>query len=108
MTMKFAQLGKNRVALAEKAVDGSGKVIGFDVVNGVFDPNSNTAKDKYVLSTKGGMLYVDFTFKNQPTTHGKVVGGTGRYKDATGTFTGVLANKQGTRAKVTIRYSTPQ
>jgi hypothetical protein len=100
---KQTRLGKTGFAEDEKDVK-NGKVIGFDVINATFI-SSSTAKGGVTLSTKGGFLYGTLKFTNNPVTTGKVTGGTGKFKGATGTITGKDLNKKGTRTAVTITYS---
>ncbi len=51
------------------------------------------------VDTTGGSLYgtLTFHFNTGTSTNGKVTGGTGAFKGATGTFTAKNLNKQGTR-----------
>jgi hypothetical protein len=92
---------------AEKDVNSTGKVIGYDVVNVEFNPATGTASGGVTLSTNGGFLYGALKFTStSPLVHGTVTGGTGAFKGATGTITG-KQNQVGNRTAVTITYTTP-
>lgn len=110
-TLKFtavAQLQTNfsrtEFGQDEKDVNSAGRIIGFDVIHGSFDPATNTARGDVALSTKGGILYGKLRFSNGPITRGTVTGGTGKFEGATGTIYGKSLNKQGTRTAVTVTW----
>lgn len=92
------------IAFAADDVNKAGKIIGFDVIYVEFNPKTHTASGGLTLDTNGGFLYGTLEFTNSPVTHGRVTGGTGRFKGATGTITGKDLNKSGTRTAVTITY----
>ena len=60
------------------------------------------------VDTTGGFLYgtVTLNFKTGAVTDGKVTGGTGAFKGATGTIKAKNLNQAGTRTAVTITYHT--
>ena len=101
---KSASFSGTTAGEAENDVNKAGKIIGFDVIYIVFNPKTHTASGGLTLDTNGGFLYGTLEFTNSPVTHGKVTGGTGRFKGATGTITGKDLNKSGTRTAVTITY----
>ena len=90
---------------ADKDVNSAGKVIGYDVINVKFNPQTNTATGGVALSTNGGILYGTLKLSNGPATTGTVTGGTGTFKGATGTISGKSLSK--TRTAVTVTYTTP-
>ena len=47
-----------------------------------------------------------FCTTGNPAVHGRVTGGTGAFRGATGTITARNLNKAGTRTAVTIKYHT--
>lgn len=109
-TLKFTAVTKASVnfsstnfGLQETDVSSTGKTIGFDDVNiKATTPTSSTAN--VALDIKGGFLYGVVTTTNGGKTFtGKVTGGTGAFKGATGTITGkaITSNK----TAVTIVYS---
>ncbi|HTW20179.1 MAG TPA: hypothetical protein VME70_08225 [Mycobacteriales bacterium] len=49
------------------------------------------------------MLYATLHFNATPTTHGSITGGTGAFRNATGTVVGT-SNAADTRAAITITY----
>jgi hypothetical protein len=67
------------------------------------DPQPGAGQDP-----DGGFLYGTATVSNKTgaVTNGKVTGGTGSFKGATGTIKAKALNKSGTRHAVTITYST--
>ena len=88
----------------EVDTNAAGQIIGFDVINGVFNPRTNTAKGRVAFSTRGGILYGSLRFSDGPVTHGRVTGGTGKFKGAKGTIYGRNLNASGTRTAVTVTY----
>jgi hypothetical protein len=85
------------------AVSSPGKTIGFDDVY-VTLMGTNTATANVALDVKGGFLYgVVTTTDGGKTFSGKVTGGTGAFKGATGTITGKVISS--TKTAITIIYS---
>ena len=85
-------------------VNTAGKTIGFDMLYFAATSPSSVAVN-YTLDTKGGFLYGTFTFhpRTGVVTNGKVTGGTGAFKGATGTITAKTISN--TKHAVTITYS---
>ena len=107
-TLKFTAVTKASVKFSstnfglQETDISAGKTIGFDDVNIKGTMSSSTAS--VALDIKGGFLYGVVTTTNGGKTFtGKVTGGTGTYKGATGTITGkaIASNK----TAVTIVYS---
>jgi hypothetical protein len=113
-TLKFISVTKNAVGFTKATggqqdtdVNAKGKTIGFDEL--YFKATSKTTVAVNVaLDTTGGLLYATLTFhfKTGTSTNGKVTGGTGAFKGATGTITAKNLNKAGTRTAVTVKYHT--
>ena len=85
----------------------AGKTVGFDMI--YFAATSATsAAVNITVDISGGFLYGTATVSNKTgaVTNGKVTGGTGAFKGATGTLKAKALNKTGTRHAVTIIYST--
>jgi hypothetical protein len=101
---KSANFSRTTSGSAETDLNSSGKIIGFDVIQVVFNPVTHTASGGVTLDTLGGFLYGTLKFSSGPVTRGKVTGGTGIFQDATGTIIGTSISK--TRTAVTITYST--
>ena len=83
-----------------------GKVIGFDEVHfkefGVYSGVGDVTFD-----VNGGFLYGKIATSNARRGYtGKVTGGTGAFKGATGTIKTKTLNKKGTKEAVTITYGT--
>jgi hypothetical protein len=109
-TLKFTAVANKHVVftsstfgMQETDVSSTGKTIGFDDVY-VKITGTNTATANVALDVKGGFLYgVITTTDGGKTFHGKVTGGTGAFKGATGTITGKAISN--TKTAVTIIYS---
>ena len=59
------------------------KKIGFDTLNGVFDPKTGSVKIDVSFDTKGGFMYFHLHSTSQSTFAGKITGGTGNFKHDT-------------------------
>ena len=110
-TLKFVSLSKAQVgftratgALQNTDVNTAGKTIGFDMLYFAATSPSSLAVN-VTVDTKGGFLYGTFTFnpKTGVVTNGKVTGGTGAFKGATGTIK--VKTISSTKHAVTITYS---
>jgi hypothetical protein len=103
-----AQLSFSKtVSIAEdKDVNQAGKVIGYDVIRFDFNPTTVTALLSASIELKGGFLYGQLHETNSPVGYGKVTGGTGVFKGATGTITAKTLDANGDRTAVTITYCT--
>jgi hypothetical protein len=104
VTKKSADFSKTTGGQQDTDLNKAGKIIGFDQLYFKFNPKTKTASGGVTLDTNGGFLYGTLKFTSSPVTHGKVTGGTGIFKGATGTITGKNLNKSGTRTAVTIIY----
>jgi hypothetical protein len=111
-TLKFISVQKSSVGFGKTAganqdtdVNAAGKTVGFDMI--YFTATSATGGTINVtVDTSGGFLYGTGTITNNGVfSNGKVTGGTGSFKGATGTITAKDLNKAGTRTAVTIIYS---
>jgi hypothetical protein len=113
-TLKFISVQKSSVGFTKSTganqdtdVNAAGKTVGFDMI--YFSATSaTTAAVNITGDTSGGFLYGTGTIniKTGAFTNGKVTGGTGAFKGATGTIKAKNLNKAGTRTAVTITYST--
>jgi hypothetical protein len=113
-TLKFISVQKNSTSFSSTTFAGQDtdvnkahKTIGFDEV--YFKAvSASAARGNVTADLKGGMLYGTFrlSFKTGAITKGKVTGGTGAFKGATGTIKVTAVNKAGTRHAVTITYHT--
>ena len=112
-TLKFISVQKASVGLAKSSganqdtdVNAAGKTVGFDMI--YFKATSaNAGAINVTVDTACGFLYGTGTITNNGVfSNGKVTGGTGSFKGATGTITAKDLNKAGTRTAVTITYST--
>jgi hypothetical protein len=98
-TVVSKSVGKNKSIDADKNT-AHGKFLGTDVVTFTF--KHNVAKGKVAAAFKGGFIYGKFNATQTGAISGKITGGTGKYKDVTGTITGQSAGKN--TEKVTITY----
>ncbi len=110
--MAFISVTKAGVGFSETSagvqqtdVNKAGKVIGFDEVFGVAI-SASSVDTNFALDVEGGLLYGTYTLNTVTgkITHGKVTGGTGAFKHATGTLAAkaISAHKN----SITITYRT--
>ncbi len=113
-TLKLTAVTKNSVGftsttngLQETDVSvGTGKTIGFDDVYITFTGN-NSATANVAFDIKGGFLYGTVITTNAGKTFsGKVTGGTGAFKGATGTITAWALTSNKTAVTITYSYLT--
>jgi hypothetical protein len=90
----------------DKDVNGSGKVIGYDMLYSVFNPKAETGKLTFTAVLNGGFVYGVANASSNPVSHGTITGGTGAFKGAKGTLLAKNLNKAGTKTAVTITYHT--
>jgi hypothetical protein len=111
-TLKFVSVLKKLViytkaTVAEQDTDvtSAGKTIGFDELYAT-QTGTTTGTADVAYAETGGLLYGVLTLThNGAYAHGTVTGGTGKFKDATGTITAKPANASGTHSAVTITYT---
>jgi hypothetical protein len=85
-----------------------GKLIGFDQLNFTVNTVTGAATGGATLDASGGFMYFAMTFApNGQSAQGKVTGGTGAYRGATGKITAEAVNKSGTRTAITVTYRAP-
>jgi hypothetical protein len=108
-TLKFTAVSKAMVTftkttfgLQETDVNSTGKTIGFDDLY-ITGTSPTSATVNVAFDTKGGFLYGMLTTTNGTTFSGKVTGGTGAFKGATGTITAKSISS--TKTAVKIVYS---
>ena len=109
--MSFTAVTKASVGFSDASagvqqtdVNKAGKVVGFDETYGV--AVSASAVDNYLtLDTNGGLLYGTYTLNlvTGKISDGKVSGGTGAYKYATGTLAATAISAHKYSIKITYR-----
>jgi hypothetical protein len=111
-TLKFtavqqaaARFSKTIGGAEDKDVTKANKVIGYDVLRFSFNPKTKTVSIGVTVDTKGGFLYGVLRESRGPVSRGKVTGGTGIFRGATGIIA-AKSNKAGTKTAVTITYHT--
>lgn len=104
--MKSLNFAKTQFGQADKDVNSANKTIGFDTLNGVFDPKTGSATIDVAFDTAGGFMYFHLhsTDAAGDSYAGNMTGGTGDFKNATGSLTAKNLNKSGSRTAVTITY----
>ena len=102
--VKSIGFGKTHFGQSDVDFNKAHKKVGFDTLNGVFDPNTGSVKIDVSFDTKGGFMYFHLHSTSQSTFAGAMTGGTGKFKHAHGTLTATNLNKSGTRTAVTIKY----
>jgi hypothetical protein len=103
VTVKRVTFTSTNLGLQETDVNGIGKTIGFDNVN-ITITGKNALTAGVAVDVKGGFLYGTVASTNGGMTFtGKVTGGTGPYKGATGTITG--KSTASNKTAITIIYS---
>ncbi|MGD0705913.1 MAG: hypothetical protein ABSA02_39285 [Trebonia sp.] len=90
----------------DKDVNGSGKVIGYDMLYSVFNPKTETAELTFAAILNGGFVYGVANASSNPVSHGTITGGTGAFTGAKGRLVAKNLNKAGTKTAVTITYHT--
>ncbi|HEY2549061.1 MAG TPA: hypothetical protein VGI64_00635 [Streptosporangiaceae bacterium] len=112
-TLKFtsvqqatASFSRTMGAAEDKDVSKAGKVIGYDVIRFSFNPKNNITTLGVAVDLKGGFLYGVMREASRPVIHGRVTGGTGAFRGATGTITAKSLNMNDTKTGVTITYHT--
>jgi hypothetical protein len=97
---------KTTEGVQDTDVNSAGTTIGFDNLYLKFT-SATSASGRATLDIKGGFLYATIATANGGKTfHGKVTGGTGAFTGATGTVIARAINATGSKAAVTIIYST--
>jgi hypothetical protein len=101
--LKDSQIGNHDMETSRDVQHG--KPVGFDTTNCAFSPPRSLVCTAVVART-AGMLYAKFNFNpNAGTTSGgRITGGSGAYKGATGTLSAKQTGKNSTT--VTIKYHT--
>lgn len=102
-TVKFSQ---TTGASEDKDVNKAGKVIGYDVIRFSFNAKTNTAALDLTVALSNGFLYSALSQSDSPVIHGRLTGGTGAFRGASGTITAKPVGSDGTKTTVTITYRT--
>ena len=107
LTKKSVNFTKTTGAQQNTDVNAMGKIVGFDMLYFKLT-SANSSAVNVTVDTKGGFLYGTFNvnFSTSTITNGKVTGGTGAFKGATGTIKAKELNSAGSRTRVTITYHT--
>jgi hypothetical protein len=104
--LKSLSFAKTQFGQSDKDVNSAHKTVGFDTLNGVFDPKTGAATIDVSFDTAGGFMYFHL-HSSSPAGDafaGKMTGGTGDFKNATGSLVAKNLNKSGSRTAVTITY----
>lgn len=83
----------------------NGKVIGYDVVNGVYNAEKKTITINFAGALAGGIIYGDGHGSATSTKFtGTITGGTGVYKGIQGTITGKSTGKNDNNEQLVFTY----
>jgi hypothetical protein len=97
-------LDKTHFADSDKDVQ-NGKVVGYDVVNGVYHAKTQSITVDFAASLDGGIVYGTGTGTFKPNRFtGTVTGGTGKFKGVKGTLTGKAYGKDDNNEHLTLTY----
>ena len=102
--LKSINFGKTHFGQSDVDINKAHKKVGFDTLNGAFNPSTGSVKIDVAFDTMGGFMYFHLHSTSQTTFAGPMTGGTGKFKHAHGTLTAKNLNKTGTRTAVTIKY----
>lgn len=112
-TLKFVSVEQNAVtysantlAATDQDFSTSGQLIGFAVLYFTTNPVSGEVRIDAAVGVDGGVIYGTLTgaSASSPILTGKVTGGTGAFRDATGNITAVA--QSATASLVTVVFTT--
>ncbi len=86
-----------------------GRFVGYDMISGIYNPQTQTVRIYVAIARKGGLLFsrVHNPPGSQSEYVGRITGGSGRFAGATGTLTGQNAPHNDKKTFVTIHYTLP-
>lgn len=100
--LKKVDLSKTTLVETDSDVSSSGKVLGFDVLH--FTVSKTKVTIDGTVDVAGGLIYGTLTSTtSSPKATGKVTGGTGTYKGATGSIKATATSA--TKTVITIVFS---
>jgi hypothetical protein len=103
VTKDARQLSASTAAQQDTDLNSAGKVIGFDDLYLVFNQKTGAGSGNFAFDTRGGFIFGTLRLSSSGAT-GRITGGTGRYRDVSGSLVARTRNKAGTRTAVTITY----
>jgi hypothetical protein len=103
VTKDARQLSASTAAQQDTDINSAGKVIGFDDLYLVFNQKTGAGSGNFAFDTRGGFIFGTLRLSSSGAT-GRITGGTGRYRDVSGSLVARTRNKAGTRTAVTITY----
>jgi hypothetical protein len=102
--VKSINFAKTSFGQSDVDLNKANQKVGFDTLNGVFNPNTGAVKIDVSFDTKGGFMYFHLHSTSPTTFAGTMTGGTGKFQNSQGTLVARNLNKAGTRTAVTIKY----
>ncbi|HXP58688.1 MAG TPA: hypothetical protein VN847_27255 [Streptosporangiaceae bacterium] len=111
-TMSFTAVTKASVGFSDASagvqqtdVNQAGQTIGFDETYGTAT-SASTVDNDFTLDTRGGLLYGAYTLNvmTGKVTDGRVTGGTGAFRHATGTLAAKAVSSH--KYTITVTYRT--
>jgi hypothetical protein len=85
----------------------NGHRVGFDLISGRFHPATQTVTIYVAVARRGGLLYGRVHAVSPTQYVGRVTGGSGRFKGASGTVTARNLDQQENRTRVVVTYTLP-
>jgi hypothetical protein len=112
-TLKFVAISDREHAAGHNGFMGTeiernhGRLVGYDVITGIFNPSTQSVKIYVAITRHGGLLFGRVHSTSQTSYAGRVTGGSGRFAGATGTITAKNAPHNDSRTFVTVHYILP-
>ena len=105
-SVQMSSLNFSRTTFGQSDVDvnKAHQKVGFDTLNGSFNPKTNAVKIDVSVDTKGGFMYFHLHSTSPKTFEGPMTGGTGKSKNSQGSLVATNLNKSGTRTAIIITY----
>jgi hypothetical protein len=85
----------------------NGHRVGFDLISGRFNPATQSVTIYVSVARRGGLLHAKVHSVSSNRYVGRVTGGAGRFKGATGSVTARNLDQQGNRTLVRVAYTLP-
>jgi hypothetical protein len=87
-----------------------GHRVGLDMISGAYDPSTDTVTIYVAVARRGGLLNAKLhSDESTPRVDfvGRVTGGSGHFKGASGTVVARNVGSEGTRTRVLVTYTLP-
>jgi hypothetical protein len=104
VTKDARQLSASTAAQQDTDVSAAGKFVGFDDLYLVFNAKTGAGAGNFAFDTRGGFIFGTLRVSGGSGATGRITGGTGRYRNVSGSLVARTLNKSGSRTAVTITY----